>query len=337
MPCYSPLNAHQSKHKKPNGKTYLSFGKKGHSRKKWTPIKVPCGQCIGCRLERSRQWAVRCVHETKLHEKNCFITLTFNQEHLDKNKSLVKRDFQLFMKRLRKKFVPPNPFDKETQEDEWKEFHEKHRISYFHCGEYGSQKQRPHHHAILFNIDFDDKLLWKEHNNEKYYTSETLSSLWTNPKTKASLGHCCIGEANFETAAYVARYITKKITGEAATTYYNELDYQTGEILIERIPEYTTMSRNPAIGKRWYEKFNGDWYYEDKLIMRGQEMKPPKYYDKQYEIAHPEEMEQIKEKRKEHAKKSKEHTTEERLAVRNRNKLRQTSNLKRGYEDQTQI
>lgn len=312
MPCYSPLNAFQSKHKKPNGKTFLSFSKV-KSKKNWNSIKVPCGQCIGCRLERSRQWAVRCVHESKLHEDNCFITLTFNDEHLNKNKSLVKRDFQLFMKRLRRKF--PNK-----------------TIRYFHCGEYGEQKHRPHHHACIFGLDFKDKLLWKVQNEEKYYTSKTLTEIWSNPKTKEPYGFCTIGEVNFKTAAYVARYITKKITGEHATTYYNELDYQTGEILIERIPEYTTMSRRPGIGKKWYEQYNGDWYHEDKLIMRGKEMKPPKYYDKLYELENPEHMEEIKNNRKETAKLRKEDTTEERLAVRNRNKIRQTKQLKRSYE-----
>ena len=64
------------------------------------PIQVPCGQCAGRRLDQSKQWALRCVHEAQVHDENCFITLTYNNENLPKDGSLNKRDFQLFMKRL---------------------------------------------------------------------------------------------------------------------------------------------------------------------------------------------------------------------------------------------
>ena len=100
MPCYYPLTAYRSKQGRDpkTGKWPVVFNvKDGYSD---LEVKIPCGQCIGCRLEKSRQWAIRCIHEASLYDRNCFITLTFDDEHLDPHKSLNKRDFQLFMKRL---------------------------------------------------------------------------------------------------------------------------------------------------------------------------------------------------------------------------------------------
>jgi len=99
MACYHPLTAYLSGHQTNNatGKAYrrVSFKETDeHDRQ----ISLPCGQCIGCRLERSRQWAMRCIHEAQLHQNNCFITLTYDDEHLPKDLSLDHRDFQLFFR-----------------------------------------------------------------------------------------------------------------------------------------------------------------------------------------------------------------------------------------------
>ena len=115
MPCYSPIKGYRSKVLSPNGKRTIVF--KPNLGFVDLPVLVPCGQCCGCRLERSRQWAIRCTHEASLHENNCFITLTFNDDNLPSDKSLDVRHFQLFMKRLRKQFGS--------------------NIRYYHCGEYG--------------------------------------------------------------------------------------------------------------------------------------------------------------------------------------------------------
>ena len=98
MPCYHPMQGYRSR---ADGKTIVFNPTHG-----WVdrPLTIPCGQCVGCRLERSRQWAVRCVHEASLHEDNCFITLTYNNESLPEDGSLNKKHFQDFMKRLRKKY-----------------------------------------------------------------------------------------------------------------------------------------------------------------------------------------------------------------------------------------
>ena len=139
MPCYKPLKAYYSKDVNESGKRSLVFT----SEKALLPVElmVPCGRCIGCRLDRSLQWAMRCVHEASMHEDNCFITLTFDDDHLGDG-SLKVSDFQNFMKRLRQAIAPK-------------------KVRFFHCGEYGAKLSRPHHHACLFGFDFPDKVLWK--------------------------------------------------------------------------------------------------------------------------------------------------------------------------------
>src|SRR4051794_29862641 len=103
MPCFRPLKGYRARVTNPDtGKRSIVFNaRKGFND---LPVDLPCGQCIGCRLERSRQWAIRCSHEAKLHEENCFITLTYAPEHLPPGGTLVVKDFQDFMKRLRFEF-----------------------------------------------------------------------------------------------------------------------------------------------------------------------------------------------------------------------------------------
>jgi len=101
-------------------------------------LELRCGQCIACRLEKSRQWAVRCMHEASQWDNNVFVTLTYDDEHLPEDQGLDVSEFQRFAKRLRK----ARPDDK---------------VRYFHCGEYGEQLQRPHYHALVFNVDFPDR------------------------------------------------------------------------------------------------------------------------------------------------------------------------------------
>jgi hypothetical protein len=203
-----------------------------------------------------------------MHEKSCFITLTFNQEELDKRSnpaSVDVRDFQLFMKRLRKKHK---------------------NIRFFHCGEYGEQNKRPHYHALIFGYEFPDRKLWQTRNKQKYYRSEELEKLWP-------YGHVVIGEVTFTSCAYVARYIMKKQKGKNAEEHY--FNKETGE-LIE--PEYCTMSRKPGIGYDWFKKFKTDVYPNDYCVINGKKIRPPRYYDN---LLSEEEKEEIKNKRKEKA------------------------------------
>lgn len=253
-------------------------------------VEIPCGRCIGCRLERSRQWAMRCVLESKSWETNCFVTLTYSKAE----RSLNKEDFVLFMKRLRKAYG--------------------NGIRFFHCGEYGEKTERPHHHACLFNLDFEDKKLWSIKGGNKLHTSEKLNSIWSH-------GYCVIGEVNFESAAYVARYIMKKITGDQAEEHYQG-----------RLPEYITMSRRPGIGKAWYDQFKQDVISKDAIVLReGMILRPPRYYDNILEKLDIKKMEEIKKQRKQ--KINKKDNSPERLAVKERNKKRQLSQLKRSIEN----
>lgn len=268
MTCYHPLKAYRSKTLTVNGKRQLVWNQKDST---GDVTEIACGQCMGCRLERSKQWAVRISHEASLYEKNCFITLTYSPEHLPSPPSLCVRDFQLFLKRLRKKYGP--------------------KIRFFHCGEYGEQLGRPHYHACLLNFDFPDKYHFRNNGrSDQIYRSPTLEELWGK-------GHCEIGAVTFESAAYVARYVTKKITGPQAAKHYLRVDTDTGEIY-QLKPEYTTMSRRPGIGQPWLEKFATDVYPHDSVTIRGgTKIRPPRYYNNRYEVMHPEKYAKIEKQR----------------------------------------
>ena len=213
-------------------------------------ITVPCGQCIGCRLDKTASWALRCMHESHLHEFNCFITLTFNDDNLAPDFSLHKEDFVNFMKRLRKLY----------------DYKYSTKIRFFHSGEYGDKNFRPHHHAILFGIDFPDKKYWKKSKSgADIYRSETLERLWP-------YGYSSVGNVTYQSCGYVARYCLKKITGKAGEEYYRG-----------RIPPYITMSRRPGIGRDWIEKYWRDVYPNDFCVTAdGHLKKPPRYYDELY-------------------------------------------------------
>lgn len=199
---------------------------------------------------------MRCMHEAALYEHNAFITLTYDDEHLPELCGLKKRDFQLFMKRLRKHAG---------------------KLRYYHCGEYGEQTGRPHYHAILFGYQFPDLVRITTGDGALYY-SELLTQIWGK-------GHTTVGTVTFDSAAYVARYCVKKQTGENAT-HYETLDPESGEIHSVQAP-YATMSRRPGIGKAWYDKYKGDCYPSDFIIMNGKKMQPPAFYHKQLEQEDP--------------------------------------------------
>lgn len=304
MPCYRPLRGYRSRDRNPSGKRSIVFNSKegfGDVR-----VEVPCGQCIGCRLERSRQWALRCMYESKLYEDNCFLTLTYSDENLPPFSSLRVEDFQKFMKRLRFEFSDRS-------------------IRFFHCGEYGERFKRPHYHALLFNFDFADKEYYKTVNGNGYFKSKTLERLWP-------LGHSMIGAVTFESAAYVARYITKKITGPEAEEHYSVIDPGTGEVVVRK-PEYVTMSRRPGIGKGFFEKFKSDFYPSDFVVVeRGKKMvrmQPPKFFDAQLA---PEELARVQAKRKVGAAKHVDNNTRDRLEVREIIQYQRAKELRRSYE-----
>lgn len=294
MTCYSPLKGYRSKLVNPSGKNSITFNPKlGYVDQK---IDVPCGKCIGCRLDYSRYWAIRCSHEASLYLYNSFITLTYNDENLPKNKSLVKRDVQLFFKRLRKKF--------------------KHQIRYYHCGEYGGKEERPHYHIILFNCDFFDKRLYRVRRGNRLYNSKTLDDCW-------KLGFAVIGSVTWQSVAYCARYVTKKKYGELAEKVYKD-----------RIPEYTTMSLKPGIGEKWIEKYWKTVYNDDTVIINGRKMRPPPFYDSWLAENQPDVWRQVKAKRASKIDPSNPEFKEKRLLVKMKFKQLQARKLKRSLEDE---
>lgn len=248
MACFHPLDAWQLE----TGE--VVFAERGNVRRSLT---LPCGQCIGCRLERSRQWAVRCMHESQMHELSSFVTLTYDDEHLPVHGSLRYRDFQLFMKRLRKRVGP---------------------VRFYMCGEYGEKRWRPHFHALLFGCFFEDRERWRESaSGFPLYRSKVLESLW-------DLGTCEVGDVSFDSAAYVARYCMKKITGPNSDAHYERMDPATGELFwLER--EFTRMSLKPGIGFKWFERFRSDVFTEDHVVVNGMKCKPPRYYDRLLALA----------------------------------------------------
>ncbi len=318
MPCFHPLRAYRSLLKKTeSGKSVVTFDRSAISDGTFEKIDLPCSQCIGCRIDRAKQWALRCVHEASLFEENCFITLTFAPECLEEHGSLVKSDFQKFMKRLRKKFEGHEVVeDGESLSSP---------IRFFHCGEYGSQLCRPHHHACLFNFDFPDKKLWSTRKGVELYRSKALERIWP-------YGFSTIGEVTYESAAYVARYITKKVNGLRADAHYSKVDEKTGEVF-RLVPEYITMSRRPGIGKRWFDRFASDVFPKDFITVGGRKFKTPRFYDDIYDRLEPGEFEAIKRKRKLASEKQASDKTLRRLRCREIVAKKGMENLVREFEN----
>lgn len=256
MACYHPITAYQCG----NGEVVFSELRRYDVR---SELSLPCGQCIGCRLERSRQWAMRCLHEASLHDDNCFITLTYDDAHLPVRPSLDYSVFQRFMKRLRK---------------------DRPSTRFYMCGEYGSINWRPHYHACLFNCDFADKELFTTRDGIDLFISDTLSGLWP-------YGFASVGAVTFESAAYVARYCIKKINGDLAQFHYARSD-AAGRYLL--VPEFCHMSLKPGIGSGWLSKWHDDVFPHDYVVVNGHKSKPPRYYDRLLGRSDPEVLEQIK-------------------------------------------
>lgn len=255
MSCYNPLGVYLGK-VGVNGKRSIGFSPRDNARGKETLL--PCGNCIGCRLDRSRDWSIRCMHEAQMHDENCFLTLTYSEP--PENGSVSVEEFKLFMKRLRK-------------------YAGEKKIKFFHCGEYGAKLSRPHYHALIFGLDFADKYVWSVRNGNSLYRSKDLEGLWTK-------GFSTIGEVNAKTSAYVARYIMKKLNGDMAESHYGLKN-----------PEYITMSRKEGIGKTYFEKYMNDIYPDDFVIVDGVKAGVPAYYDKLLEKKDKKLFEEVKARR----------------------------------------
>lgn len=301
MPCYSPLKGYKSALVTAEGKRKIVFSRQsGFSD---LPIEVPCGQCIGCRIDRSRMWAIRCVHEAKFHLRNSFVTLTYDQNNIPTSNSLVKEHLQLFFKRLRKAGYV---------------------FRYYACGEYGEDSNRPHYHVVFFgiNFDFDRKQHSKPRDGVTLYTSKILSDTW-------GMGHCIIGDFSYQSAAYVARYCMKKhnITGED-DYHYTRVDSSSGEIFNIQ-PEFALMSRRPGLGSDWYDKYKSDAFPSDFLVHKGKKHPVPSYYIKKLEKEDSNLYKDIKLRRKKNMQENALNSTPDRLFVREEVKKAKLNQLKR--------
>lgn len=216
-------------------------------------FQLACGQCIGCRLDKARDWSLRCMHEASLHDESCFVTLTYSDENVPEHGSLRYRDVQLFLKRLRKS---------------------RGRFRYYVAGEYGDTLGRPHYHALLFGYRPTDLVYWqKGGDGQRLYTSEQLEAVWR-------LGFVVIGDVTEKSAGYCARYVMKKRTGKDAGRYYQRVDAATGECFPLE-PEFNHMSLKPGLGAGWFEKFSQDCVVGDAIVAPGgRSSRVPRYYDK---------------------------------------------------------
>jgi len=239
------------------------------------PVDLPCGRCMACRLERARMWSVRINHEASLYDSNLFVTLTYAREKLT-SWGLRYRDFQLFMKKLRKELEGVS------------EVGGRRPIRFFVAGEYGAERKRPHWHAILFNVLFPDQVRLAY---TRESASETLDRLWNHGRTH-------IGTVTPESAAYVAGYTLKKKFGRGTDAYYDVVDRATGELVEARRREFVQMSRDPGIGAWWYDRFASDLYPLDRAVQAGRAYKAPRYYWEKFKAsADPLEVEAIEHKR----------------------------------------
>lgn len=289
MACFHPW---QMPRKDQNGRAWRDL----------VPLTLACGQCIGCKVARTEEWGVRVHHEAQMHEANCFVTLTYSDDFLPENYSLDVSELQRFMKRLRRSVAG--------------------KIRFFACGEYGENNGRPHYHVIVFGWSPPDAQVWRRTSSgHLVYRSAHLEKVWP-------FGHVEVGSVTKQSARYVAGYVIKKITGDAAKEHYRRFHPITGEVCQVR-PEFLVMSNRPGIGSSWHDNFSADCFPSDFLIVDGKKVSVPRYYKKKLSEA---EQENVSRKRKEKSWQHKDNNTPERLAVREESQLIKMERFKRDLE-----
>lgn len=294
MACYRPLAAYKT------ASGDVTFDRRQGD----TELTLPCGACVGCRVARARSWSLRCVHEASLHKQNCFVTLTYSEDQLPAGGSLRYRDFQLFMKRLRKASQV--------------------RVRFFVCGEYGEELSRPHYHACLFGYDFPDKKpVSYLASSQKAWRSSLLERLWPH-------GHCHLGSLNVRSAAYAARYVLKKVTGPLGLEHYRRVD--SDGVITQLVPEFARMSLRPGIAAAWFRKFRSDVVTFDYVVHEGKKYPVPKYYDRLLDRDDPDLLARWKEDRELRALPFRPDGSPDRLLVRETVEAARIKTLKRNLE-----
>ena len=330
MSCLYPLTGYYSKYRNPSGKRSIVFNVREALSVDAHKVDVPCGKCHKCQLKKSVDWAVRITHECQMSKHpNYFITLTYDNNSLPYDESLRFQDVSEFLKRLRRKIeYKEKNIPKENRTI----------IKSYGSGEYGPNgTKRPHYHVLVMNVPYvNDLEEWRKIRDNQYYTSEVIGECWNNK------GFHSISEANFQNAAYVARYTLKKRTTfkgaderkrqwtqEMVDDHYSHTT-QSGEIVI-RTPE-DSCSVSKGIGRSWLETYKSDVYPSDEVIHKARRYRPPLYYDYRHNLDDPKAMERIKRKRKYRAKEA---GQKQRPPVRSQEIVlkQKLDMLKRGLED----
>ncbi|WNK12942.1 MAG: replication initiator protein [Microvirus sp.] len=233
---------------------------------------VACGRCVGCRITRKEAWATRVYHEKQFHERSCFLTLTYADENIPAGGTLMPAHMTAFMKSVRKYLAREHSV----------------LVRFFLCGEYGDQLLRPHYHVCLFGWDFPDKLSAPKY-GDGVMVSPVLEGIWGK-------GFCTVGALTYQSAAYTAGYVMKKVTGEDAPEFYRRLDVATGE-LVDLVPPFVRMSLRPGIGSDWYGRFGREVFPDDFVVVDGRPRAVPLYYWRKLKSAQPVLAEAIAERR----------------------------------------
>ena len=179
MACLKSRPAWEMKKRYPDEKTKLRFTQPKPYREPdlWTF----CGKCAGCQERKKKDWGIRCYHESQMHEKCCFLTVTYDEQYVPER--ISRKHLSNFMKRLKRLYGK--------------------QIRYFGVGEYGEKTGRPHYHVIIFGEDFRDKeftfLI-----SEKAWGNMKLQELW-------GMGAIHISDLNPARAFYTAGYTAKKL------------------------------------------------------------------------------------------------------------------------------
>lgn len=210
-------------------------------------VHAPCGQCQACRVNQSRQWSIRIVHEQlKYGDRSCFLTLTYDDEHLPGDLSVHKSVLSGFMKRFRKSLGVQ-------------------RIRFFGCGEYGDKFGRPHYHVIIFGVPVDSTIFKNRH----IHYEKGKPCGWHCDLSSWKNGKVHIGTVTLDSAYYVSGYVFKKIKGKAGHEYYANLGID---------PEFILMSRRPGIGENYVVSHDGYYRVHPYVTIRGTKYPLPRYY-----------------------------------------------------------
>mgnify|MGYP000713034410 CR=1 FL=1 len=234
------------------------------------------------------------MHEASLHEENSFLTLTYDDAHLPADRSLSKRDLQLFLKRLRKQEAKSGR-----------------RFRYYGVGEYGGRSGRPHYHLCMFGFDPADKRFLAVQRGHKVYLAESVSKAWA--REEESLGLHQVGSLTEESARYVAGYVQKKVRRDPGRSTIDLVDSDSGQVFAVA-PEFATMSRRPGIGRGWIERYRDEVVAGCEVISEGRPTRAPSYYDRIIGEVDPEGLAEIKRERRKMVRRA--DSTPERLAVR---------------------